>query len=484
MGHTFIVALGFLQWALLFSGDTRKHWLIPILAALTVIVHPGGVIIVGVTFLLYLAAQRPPQALRPWIPVALVFIMVTGYGMNKLLGFTPPGEWNYFSMLIDNLKYMYAFFVQYDVLYSLFRDSITHAYKALHTAHYIILVIHFIGFILLTCLAWKAYSNNSLSKNDKRIIESILFASMGVFFVSQIVLFPAVTAIIFVRVAPILIVFMLTLIFIVCKKVFEKNSKNALTTKKWMTLFLSALFIIYLSQRGLLAYPVLDREIAESNINYADNVFDSFNQGLKQDDLVLFETMGPLYYSLTNGLRTTRPVVGFIFNKQQIESGFGDIRYVVIDSPYAKTNSGNTISYKGRLRIPPSGSLRLAFPDNESGEPIQFRIPEGRGHMTIRSNGNGPLSLSDQGEWLTVENHGAQLILHAEGAVVIDAIRLSPDQHTRWPWNRGVTLEWTGGAGEPRSFDFETAKSSPFVQGKDFVVEDDTSDFVILRRAL
>ncbi|MBU4474882.1 hypothetical protein, partial [Pseudodesulfovibrio aespoeensis] len=484
--HTYVVALGLAQWAVLFTNNRRIQWTIPLLAAATVLFHPGGVIIVGMTCLLYVTAKRTPEKMTYWIPAAMSAIMAIGYLRHASQGYTHP-NWDYLAELIENLKYMYSFFVQYDILYSTFKEHITTSYDALHAAHYAILALHFIGFILLSKVFIKAYRSRLFSRQQARMIQAMFIASMGAFGLSQVVLIPGVVGIIFVRVAPALVVFLITITLMTCRAIQHNNQpmhNNASALgKKWMVYFLAFLFIGYISQRGLLAIQVMKMETVESNIVYSDDVFSSFNKSLSKEDMVLFEDMGPLYYALANSIRSEKPVAGYLFDKDTIENNYPEINFTIIDSPYAKSNSGYTVAKKGDIHVPHGGRLELDFAAAAAPGTVFVRFVQGNKSVAI-SDGNGrTLSTQQNGQWLGVTPVGSKLILQARNQpFTIRAISLDTTHKARWPWNNGILFTWIDRFGKRLPFNFEFKSASPFTEGKGFEVWDDSSDFVILKR--
>lgn len=485
--HTYVIALGLAQWAVLFSNNRRIQWTIPLLAAATVVFHPGGVIVVGMTFLLYVTARRPPEKMAYWIPAAMSAIMAIGYLRHASQGYTHP-NWDYLAELIENLKYMYSFFVQYDILYSTFKEHIATSYNALHVAHYAILTLHFIGFILLSRVFIKIYRARLFSEQQARMIQAMFMASLGAFGLSQVVLIPGVVGIIFVRVAPALVIFLITVALMTCRAV-EQNNKTipnsaSILAKKWMVYSLAFLFIGYLSQRGLLAIQVMTMETVESNIVYSDDVFSSFNNELSKDDLVLFEDMGPLYYALANGMRSEKPVAGYLFDKDTIDNNYQGISFAIIDSPYAKSNSGYTVAKKGDIHVPREGRLELDFTRSTDPGTVFVRLVQGRESIGASDGSGKALPTRQNGQWLAVAPTGSKLVFQAgRQPFTISAISLDTAHGARWPWNSGIHFTWIDKFGKRLPFNFEFKAASPFTEGKDFEVWDDSSDFVILKRS-
>lgn len=487
IAHVYSVACGYLMLACVYSHERRLQAWIPVCAVLAALFHPGAVIPIAVALAAYALAAwgRPTWSWRTFLATtAVLAACALRYVANRVPSI--PHE-SYFAQVKATFLHAFYFFAQYNTYYTIFENSLDTHYAAIHAGHFLLLAFHLAGFLLLSLCMVNFALDGTFGPQDRRTALSVAGSTLLAALVSVMLVFPATPAMFFLRLVDLVLPPWVMLLALTLKRSVEASRRPAGRRLLARPVTIGVLLFcagLYLSQRVGQALPYLLEKKSADNVIYSAAALDSFCKSTAPGGTVYFDSMPILYFALTRGIGHVRPVASYIFTPEEIrrfhpgaDGAAFELAKVAREKDSANTRSHSQLGF---ITLDSGDSLSLSWPQ-ESGQLIEIKADAPlEGLLAGQQAPSGPPARHS--DWQELSAPDNTLKLTARARLSISGLRLGSGQASLWPWDKGLQATVHAKKGRVTHYDFRISFALPYVDVSNYVVVDDSSDLILLRR--
>lgn len=486
LAHVYCVAVGYLMFACLYSLEKKFLYFVPVLALISAIIYPGALIPVSMGLATYVLLTWRSEKWDSKIFISIMLVLLgcgASYIYFRIPNFPHESFWNNVK---GSALHAYNFFAQYNIYYMVVGDLVESHYKYVHLGHIFLLIFHVAVAFMLARKAYVLFRENDFSVNEKKILVSIVVTTGIAMLVAPICAFPGYPAVIFVRAIDVSVPLWGIALGMICKASYvqwdTRRSGNHFREYVKVVL-LSLVCILYLSQRVGQASTNFFMKKDENNVYFSEKALNLLNQSSREHDAVYFDGLSTLYFALTRGLVSTRPVAAFMFTPEKVRSYYPHADFAVFQLGNVSQND---------LALATSSFWRDGFISLQKGDTLEMSWPRDLGpEVSIRAKSFGSTFTQSitsahslggtRSGWQTIYSFGNTLVIRAKGFISIAGIRIPAGQATNWPWEKGASIVCHSSTGFANAYEFSFAKAMPLNAGGKYVVLDDSSDLVVLR---